>query len=167
MFQQRLYLSCEPYLCLKGGNSIKLSGVVLGVFCVICFGVVASSAEKLYSFKRHIVPVLDEQCYGCHCSIYQFLCTYDSMMVYKSETDPRTKGVPIINIAKPDSSVILWRIRGKLPSGEDIDIMPVGFGKLPDETIDIFRKWIEQGAPETTVDVDNTRRWGEIKQIFR
>jgi len=138
---------------------------ILGIAAVS--GILLGTAEGLRSFDKDIAPLWSsKECTGCHCSIFQFLCTYESMMKYTSETDERTKGVPIVNLADPDSSVILWRLKGRLPSGAEIDIMPVDLKPLTREEIGIVREWIAQGAPKSIVSVESTR-WGEIKKLFR
>ncbi len=124
-------------------------------------------AEKLYSYNRHIIPINDENCLGCHCGSYRFLCTHDSMMEYISELRESTKGVPLVVPGKPDSSVVIWRLEGKLPNGEEIDYMPQGSDKLPEEKRQIYREWIEQGAVKSIVGVDDTKKWGQIKKMFK
>ena len=141
---------------------------VLIVISVFCLGTYLSNAEKIYTYNKHISPIQVENCYDCHCSIYRFLCNYESMMTYVSEINKKTKGIPLVTPGNPDSSVIIWRLEGKLPSGEPIGIMPASrWVKFSKETIQIYRDWIEQGAIETYVDVDDSRNWGEIKAMFK
>ena len=72
----------------------------------------------------------------------------------------------MINVANPDSSVIIWRLKGKLPSGEEIGTMPPA-GSLSDEDIQKIVDWIKQGAPEDVVEVDDTMKWRDIKLKFK
>jgi hypothetical protein len=79
-----------------------------------------------------------------------------------------TNGIRIIAPAEPDSSVLIWRIEGKLPSGASLERMPQAGTPLPSETITIFRKWIEQGARENIpVGVQETNIWKKIKEKYK
>jgi len=90
------------------------------------------------------------------------------MMTYASETNEITKGLPLVAPGNPDSSVIIWRLEGRLPSGDPIDIMPASpVEQLSEETVVMYRDWIRQGAIETDVGVDDARNWSEIKTLFR
>ena len=136
------------------------------VFLVITASFILG-AEKLYSYNLHILPINSENCQSCHCSGYRFLCNYENMMEYISETRESTKGIPLVVPGKPDSSVVIWRLEGRLPNGEEIDSMPQNNDKLSEEKRQIYREWIEQGAVKSIVGVDDKKKWGQIKKMFR
>ena len=120
-------------------------------------------AQESIKYDADIRPVLDENgCSGCH----SFVTTYEGLLG-KISTESTTEGIPIINPSKPDSSVIIWRLGGELPSGNPINRMPQGSAQLPQETIELFRTWIEQGAnQDILVGIGETRTWSEIKKKY-
>ena len=139
-------------------RSIALIGII-----VLCAGAYIISAAESYTYDKDITPVLSQNgCVGCH----NWADSYDGI-ISKVSTSSQTKGIPIVTPAKPDSSVLVWRLDGKLPSGAGIGIMPMGEDKLDDAVITKVREWIAQGAPESVVGVEDARRWGEIKSLFR
>jgi len=100
-------------------------------------------AATNYSYTNDIKPVFANECSGCH----DWEQAYSNVVGPKSDYSP-TKGLKIVYPSKPDSSVLVWRLEGKLPSGATIGSMPQGGNKLPDATIQMIRAWITQGAPE-------------------
>ena len=149
---------------------MKPSPILIIVLFVVCIGVLLSNAEELYTYKKDIEPIISKYCSSCHCSIYRFLCDYEIVTSYICEVHPKAIGIPLINVANPDSSVIIWRVKGELPSGEEIIKMPPEqpFQKhLTDKEIQIILDWIKQGAPEDIVEVDDTMKWRDIKRLFR
>ena len=132
------------------------------VVTILSIGVLLVSAAENYTYDDDIKPLLSRNgCTGCH----SWAGSYDGIISEKSGS-LKTKGIPIINPAKPDSSVIVWRLEGKLPDGSSISLMPMGGDKLGSSDIQKVKDWISQGAPQTTVGVDETRNWGEIKKMF-
>jgi len=120
-------------------------------------------AEENYTYNDNIKTILNQNgCIGCH----SYMGTYDALMA-RISTSSKTKDVPVVYPAKADSSVVVWRLEGELPDGSSIDLMPMGGSKLASATIQQVRDWIDQGAPEETVGVDDTKKWGEIKSLFK
>ena len=153
---------------MKGESLMKPSNIFVIVLFVVCIGVLLSNANEMYTYEKDIEPILYTNCYLCHCQNYVFLCDYESAISYVGEVHLKTIGLPMINVAKPDSSVIIWRLKGELPSGEDIDKMPpFPSTGLTDEEIQKILDWIKQGAPEGVVEVDDTMKWRDIKLIFK
>lgn len=104
-----------------------------------------SATEKQVDpvFFADIKPLFDRNCTGCHA----WTKTAAGLVEKKSDSAP-TKGLRIVYPAKPDSSVLIWRLEGKLPSGRTIALMPKGRKKLDDASISRVRTWIAQGANE-------------------
>lgn len=124
-------------------------------------------ASEPPTFTRDIQPILDPNCYDCHgFNIWKWMATYESIMAYVSDIEP-TRGIPIVYPSKPDSSVLIWRLEGRLPSGEEINYMPSGFDPLDADTIQMIREWIRNGAPDDPVEVQSNTTWGEVKSMFR
>ncbi len=121
------------------------------------------TAEDTATYIDDIKPVLQEKgCIGCH----SYMNTYSDFISQVSSSTQA--GIPIVNIASPDSSVILWRLKGEKPDGASIIRMPQGGDALPAATIALIKTWIEQGAPEDTpVDVKEIKAWSEIKKKFK
>jgi len=90
---------------------------------------------------EEIKPLLDRQCAGCH----GWAKNSVTITQKKSDITP-TKGMWLVYPSQPDSSVIVWRLEGKLPSGKNIGLMPKGRKKLDNTSINQIKKWIEQGA---------------------
>ena len=142
-----------------------------GFFAVLLISTLVTNlvllGEGNVTYKADIEPIISSNCSGCHLWSGTWEGTYEDLIEAKSsKTVP---DIPIVNPSKPDSSVIIWRIEGKLPSGDFITRMPKFRDSLPEETIELFRTWIEQGAYEDTpVSVkDETITWSEIKRKFK
>jgi cytochrome c553 len=101
-------------------------------------------AATNYSYTSDIKPVFTNECVGCH---HEFEQAYNNIVGPKSEESP-TKGLKLVYPSKPDSSVLVWRIEGKLPSGASLGQMPKFANKLPDATIQMIRAWITQEPPK-------------------
>ena len=105
----------------------------------------ASSAHKLSSdesdfFERRIRPVLAERCYGCHsarASVLQAKLRLDSAAGVRAGGESG----PALVAGKPKDSLLIQAIRY-----ESLEMPPDG--KLPDEVIANFERWIEMGAPD-------------------
>ncbi|HDY89112.1 MAG TPA: hypothetical protein ENH82_13485 [bacterium] len=123
--------------------------------------------EEYVTYNADIEPIISSNCSNCHNWSGTWEGSYENIIEAKSIYT--VADIPIVYPSKPDSSVIIWRIEGKLPSGDLITRMPKFSGSLPEETIELFRTWIEQGAFEDTpVAVeDKTNTWLEIKKKFK
>jgi hypothetical protein len=102
------------------------------------------ASAAMLTYTADIKPVLEQKCNGCHA----WMKSHHTILAQKS-AESVTKGLPIVSPAKPDSSVMVWRVEGTLPSGKSIDRMPKGKQPLPPETIGKIRTWIQQGAADT------------------
>lgn len=102
-----------------------------------------ATAVEAPVYFEDIKPILDRNCTGCHA----WTKTAAGLVEKKSDSAP-TRGLRIVYPAKPDSSVLIWRLEGKLPSGRTIALMPKGRKKLDDASISRVRTWIAQGANE-------------------
>jgi len=132
------------------------------LFITILLSAAVVYAVDYYTYSDVKTIMNTNGCIGCH----QAFGTYNTMISMTSSA-AATSGLFIVNPAKPDSSVIIWRLEGKMADGTPLTLMPMGGDKLPDAKILVFRDWIEQGAVETFVGVDDTRTWGDIKRKFK
>jgi len=118
-------------------------------------------AENNVTYNADIKPLITAKgCSDCH----TFTLSYNSLLEEKSALND---GIPLVNTAKPDSSVLIWRIEGKTSSGSPLVKMPQGGSYYSEEEINIFKAWITQGALEDiVVDVEEST-WSEIKLKFK
>src|SRR5215472_1682465 len=119
------------------------------VYCALSFlaavPAFAQSASTEF-FEKEIRPVLAEKCYGCHSSRLK-----SPMGGLALDTKAGTKnggnGGPIIVPGDPKSSRLL-----KALSYNETDLRMPPTGKLPDEKIAAFEKWIADGAADPRED---------------
>jgi len=145
-----------------------MRGIFFFFLCALfmAVGIVVTDAADRYSWNSHIDPINSENCYECHCSNYRFLCDYERALAYICTDYPKTQGKPLVYPGHPDSSCIVWRIEGKLPTGDEIAYMPLGRDRLPDESIAVIREWIAQGALKSLPVEVKPESWGDIKRRF-
>ncbi len=97
-------------------------------------------------FEKEIRPVLAEKCYGCHSSKLK-----SPMGGLVLDTKDGVKhggtGGPIIVAGDPKSSRLF-----KALTYNETDLRMPPTGKLPDEKIAAFEKWIADGAPDPRED---------------
>ncbi len=98
------------------------------------------SSDESDFFERRIRPVLAERCYGCHsarASVLQAKLRLDSAAGVRAGGESG----PALVAGKPKDSLLIQAIRY-----ESLEMPPDG--KLPDEVIANFERWIEMGAPD-------------------
>ncbi len=104
--------------------------------------VAAEQSESIQFFENRIRPVLVESCYECHsadASEVQGELTLDN----RAAVERGGRSGAVIVPADPDASKLL---RALEYNDHDLQ-MPPG-GRLADEVIADFRRWIELGAPD-------------------
>ena len=100
----------------------------------------ASVAEKPVSFTGDIQPLFNKNCVSCHGGVKKagkisFLFREDAMSKGKSGNFPIVPG-------KPDESFLLTRLTDKSDPMPPEEHGPM----LPAKDVDLFRRWIAQGA---------------------
>ncbi len=98
------------------------------------------TTEATEFFETHIRPVLVERCYKCHSAdakILQGGLRLDTAERLRAGGDSG----PVVTPHKPDDSLLISAIRY-----ESFEMPPTG--KMPDEVIADFVKWVELGAPD-------------------
>ena len=102
--------------------------------------IAAPTAEQLEFFEAKIRPVLIEQCYECHSGMNTTpkgglrLDLRDAVMTGGDSG-------PALVPGKPEDSLLLKALRY-----DSYEMPPKG--KLPDDVIADFEKWIQMGAPD-------------------
>lgn len=112
---------------------------------VAAFAVQTSSsgllAEDKINFEDHIKPILRDKCLSCHNTNKKSadldLSSYSSLM---------QGGASGASIELGDSGASYLY---SLISHQSEPYMPPNADKLPDPVLDVFKKWIDGGAPET------------------
>ena len=98
----------------------------------------AARADAPVSFDRQIRPILAKQCLGCHQPSSRqadlSLASYDELI------KGGRKGSPIVP-GNPDQSLLISRL-----TGQTTPQMPFGGRPLPDDQIELIRRWIREGA---------------------
>lgn len=99
----------------------------------------SASDQGAEFFEREVRPVLAEQCFACHSaqasSVFANL-RLDTHAGLKAGSDAG----PVVVPGDPDASKLMRALRGEITQ------MPPT-GKLPEERIAAFARWIEIGAP--------------------
>jgi mono/diheme cytochrome c family protein len=99
-------------------------------------------AQTPVSFHNQIRPILALQCAACHQPASRqadlLLTTYEGMK------QGGRKG-PTFIAGKPDESLVIQYLTGAVKPQ-----MPFGGKPLPDDQIDLFRRWIREGARDDT-----------------
>lgn len=128
----------------RGVRGAATIGAVAVLFCAAVFVGRARAEEEasagLELFEKRIRPVLVGQCYECHSAEAK---TLRAGLVLDSRDGLRQGGDsgPAVVPGKPDESLLLEALRY-----EGFEMPPSG--KLADDVIADFRKWIELGAPD-------------------
>ena len=112
----------------------------------VCIGMLTVSsslmAQEKINYEDHVKPIFRAKCFSCHNTNKKTadldLSSYTSMMQGGGSGS-------VIEVGSPDDSYLF------LVMNHDTEpYMPPNSDRLPDETLDIVRKWIEAGAPETS-----------------
>ncbi len=130
-----------------GGRVRANSGVVLAATAVAAAGLLAQepAAKKPagpVSYSRDIRPILQRHCLGCHQpAVKQAELDLTSYEAFKGGG---RKG-PAFLAAAPAKSVVLAHLKGDAQPR-----MPFALPPLPDDQIELFRRWIAAGAKDDT-----------------
>lgn len=114
--------------------------IALCVSCVLCTQCIAADADGLEFFESKIRPVLIEHCYECHSADSKSIkggLLVDSMPGLIQGGD---SGAALVK-GKPVESLLIEAL-----NFESFEMPPAG--KLPDEVIKDFEKWVAMGAPD-------------------
>ena len=123
--------------------SLFIAGLLLaaaGAFPTETTHALPPSPESVEFFETHIRPVLVERCYECHSAeakVLQGGLRLDTAERLRAGGDSG----PVVSPEKPEESLLISALRY-----ESLEMPPTG--KLPDDVIDDFVKWISLGAPD-------------------
>jgi hypothetical protein len=120
--------------------------VMLGLAAVALLASAGCEREKVVSYQKDVVPILDKHCKACH-TPGQAGYVVSGFEVTSYETLMKgTQYGPVVLPGDPLTSVLVMLIEGRVdPSLK----MPHGDATIPtkDEILTI-RRWVEQGAKD-------------------
>jgi len=111
---------------------------VVALFFFLTF-VAFSSAQEPISFHRQIKPILVRQCVGCHQGPSRQADL--SLANYKDMQTGGRKGSALAGT--PEKNLLISYL-----TGEAKPQMPFGGKPLPEDQIELFRRWIREGAKD-------------------
>lgn len=126
-------------------GAVMLSACVL---MVIAAGFIPAQGQTLepVSYHKQIWPIIQRSCQGCH---QPAEANGDLIMVtFEDFKKGGLDGTPFIP-GKPDESLVIELISGEEPS------MPKEGDLLTDEEVELFRRWIAEGAKDDTPTTDD------------
>jgi WD40 repeat protein len=118
------------------------------VLMVIAAGFIPAQGQTLepVSYHKQIWPIIQRSCQGCH---QPAEANGDLIMVtFEDFKRGGLDGTPFIP-GKPDESLVIELISGEEPS------MPKEGDLLTDEEVELFRRWIAEGAKDDTPTTDD------------
>ena len=117
--------------------------LLLAAFLVPASGQISEPAEQEeISYSREIWPVIQRNCQGCHQPALKK--GYLDLTSYQAFEKGGMSG-PVFVPRKPGESLVLAHL-----TGDQQPRMPMEQDPLSGEEIELFRKWIEQGAEDDT-----------------
>jgi cytochrome c553 len=128
----------------------------------------AADAAGLQFFEQKIRPVLVQHCYSCHSAETPKGPKGSLLLDSKPGILAGGDSGPAILAGKINESPIIKALRG-----DEIPLMPPK-GKLPDDVIEDFRKWLKMGAPDprdgkvvakTSIDLEAGRKFWSLQPL--
>ncbi len=117
---------------------------MLRVAFLVVSGLIAGSlwAQEPVSYNKQIQPILARNCQGCHQSTSK-----QSDLSLATFQDFKTGGKKgsAFETGSPEKSVVISYL-----TGEAKPQMPFGGKPLPDDQIELFRRWIREGTKDDT-----------------
>jgi WD40 repeat protein/mono/diheme cytochrome c family protein len=127
--------------CLSAATTTALVTVLTVVAAAADKPGDASKKPEHVSYYRHVRPILQRSCSGCHQPAKRggglLLTTYEGVK-------KGGEAGPAFVVGKPDESTIVQYVSGDKPE------MPKNGEKLKPAQVDLLRQWIAQGAKDDT-----------------
>lgn len=110
---------------------------------LLAVGVVGTaSADDKVNYEEHVKPIFRSKCFSCHNTNKKSadldLSNYTAMMQGGGSGE-------VISPGSADDSYLFM-----VMNHDTEPVMPPNADKLPDDTLAVVRKWIDQGAPENS-----------------
>lgn len=133
--------------------------VVIFLFCFVVWSPFVSAdnhgKEDPVSYHKQILPLLKRSCQGCH---HPGDANADLIVTSYDELKRGGMAGEAIIPGKPDESLIIELISGDPPA------MPQNQEPLTKDEIDLFRRWILEGAKDDTPEVTDEMGEGNYPQ---
>lgn len=107
-----------------------------------------ATARAAVDYATEIQPLFDAHCISCHTGHTDGRL---SLVAGEAATylfsDRTQAGIPLVDPGEPDTSYLLYKLRGthlSLEGGEGLPMPPHAL--LPEETVDLVEAWILEGA---------------------
>jgi hypothetical protein len=114
--------------------------VLLVLFAVVIVCSLLMSYDKKVDFNTEVKPIINKKCISCHGGVKK---QGGFSLLFHEEAIAATKsGKPAIIPGDPDGSELIKRLLSKDPE----ERMPYKHEALNEDEIDIFKRWIKQGA---------------------
>ncbi|MEI7431865.1 MAG: c-type cytochrome domain-containing protein [Betaproteobacteria bacterium] len=119
------------------------SGFLCGCGLISATLLLAACGNKTISYKADVEPILKQNCVECHT---EKGLGYEKSGLLMTSYEGLMKGTKYGAIIKPGdslSSAMIMLVEGRAdPSIK----MPHGRASLPKDSIEVLKKWVEQGA---------------------
>jgi len=154
-------------------HSTSGSHLTLALIAFVTAPLSAQSSSGTEFFEKEIRPILAEKCYGCHSS--KSKAPMGGLVLdTKGGLRRGGNGGPILVAGDPASSRLL-----KALTYNQTELRMPPSGKLPDEKIAAFEKWIAAGAPDPReegpsaapstakkgMDIETGRKWWAFQPV--
>lgn len=114
--------------------------VLLVLFAVVILCSLLMSYDKKVDFNTEVKPIINKKCISCHGGVKK---QGGFSLLFHEEAIAATKsGKPAIIPGDPDGSELIKRLLSNDPE----ERMPYKHEALNEDEIDIFKRWIKQGA---------------------
>ncbi|MEP6584646.1 MAG: DUF1549 domain-containing protein, partial [Ginsengibacter sp.] len=114
--------------------------IIISIFAIAIIIFTYSTSRQVIDFSADVKPILNKNCITCHGGVRR---QADFSLLFRSDALAKTKsGKFAIIPGDPDHSEMIRRLSLKDPE----ERMPYKHNPLPEEQINILRKWIKQGA---------------------
>ncbi|MDB5389449.1 MAG: hypothetical protein JWM11_5095 [Planctomycetaceae bacterium] len=127
-------------------RSLFLALIVVVLHDHVCFGQdkpEAAKPKEVVTYKDHVSPILRKHCANCH---NPDKATSDlNVMTYQTLMAGGSGGESVV-AGSPDQSLLY-----KAVAHLEEPFMPPKSPKIPEADLAVIKKWIELGAPETSV----------------
>ncbi|HEY3898604.1 MAG TPA: DUF1553 domain-containing protein [Chthoniobacter sp.] len=122
-----------------------LPALLLPIAIALSGGSVLGAASDRVDFNRDIQPILSDNCYKCHGPDEHARKAKLRLDRKEGAFGKNEDGRAIVAPGKPDDSELITRVLSTDP--DEVMPTPKSNHKLTDAQKDLFKRWVEQGAP--------------------
>ena len=127
-----------------------IAGCVLLVFCACGNPIPEVPEDETVSFGRHLEPLVIAHCLGCHTAEEpKAKLVLEQGEGYANLVERQSIQVPemaLVAPGDPDASYLWLKLHHVTETGKGMPRTPTGAKKLRQAELDLYRRWIEDGA---------------------